>query len=68
MDMSIHASAAADFALSAFSIGQLLQQSDQITMQAARSDLASLFSKHERGGVVRMDAHVHIVSGTRAAT
>ena len=61
------ADAAADFALSAFSIGQLLNQSDQLTAQAARLDLASLFSEHVTDGDVRMDAHVHIVTGTRAA-
>lgn len=57
---------AADFALSAFSIGQLLNDSDQITAQAGRSDLAALFAKHRIDGQVWMDAHVHIVTGTRA--
>lgn len=60
------AEAAADFALSAFSIGQLLNESDQLTAQAARSDLANLFAEHVTEGHVRMDAHVHIVTGRRA--
>ena len=59
------APAAADFALSAFSIGRELNKSDQITAQAARADLVSLFAANEMDGHVRMDAHVHIVSGTR---
>lgn len=57
--------AAADFALSAFSIGRELNKSDQITAQAARADLASLFAANETDGHVRMDAHVHIVTGGR---
>ena len=61
------ANAAASFALSAFSIGRLLDQSDQITARAAYSDLASLFAKHLDDGEVRMNAHVHIVTGSRPA-
>lgn len=61
----LDAEAAARFALSAFSIGQLLKESDQITAQAAQADLASLFAKHLFDGQVCMDAHVHIVTGTR---
>lgn len=59
------ATAAARFALTAFSIGQLLDQSDQITARAAFSELASFFSKHLIDGEVRMDAHVHIVTGAQ---
>ena len=61
----MNAKAAARFALTAFSIGQLLNQSDQITARAAYSDLASFFAKHLVDGEVRMDAHVHIVTGAR---
>ncbi len=59
------ASTAASFALSAFSIGRLLDQSDQITARAAFSDLAAHFSRHLIDGDVCMDAHVHIVTGIR---
>ena len=62
----LDALAAADFALTAFSIGQILKQSDQATVQAAQADLAALFSNHLVDGHVRMDAHVHIVTGKRA--
>lgn len=58
--------AAADFALSAFSAGQVLDSSDQLTAQAARRDLEALFAGSVSNGVVRMDAHVHIVTGQRA--
>ncbi|MEL6170455.1 MAG: class I SAM-dependent methyltransferase [Pseudomonadota bacterium] len=64
----LSAEAAASFALEAFSIGQLLNQSDQITARAAHSELASLFSKHLVDDQVRMDAHVHIVTGTRLSS
>lgn len=61
------AEAAARFVLSAFSIGRLLDQSDQITARAAATDLVSLYSDHLIDGHVHMDAHVHIVTGTRSA-
>jgi SAM-dependent methyltransferase len=64
----LSAEAAASFALEAFSIGQLLNQSDQITARAAHSELASLFSKHLVDEQVRMDAQVHIVTGTRLSS
>ncbi|MEP1143221.1 MAG: class I SAM-dependent methyltransferase [Henriciella sp.] len=59
-------SAAAEFALSAFSAGQLLNSSDQLTAKAARRDLEALFSDSVSDGQVRMDAHVHIVTGQKA--
>ncbi|MEM9376124.1 MAG: class I SAM-dependent methyltransferase [Pseudomonadota bacterium] len=59
--------AAVDFALAAFSIGQQLDQSDQNTANAARSDLAALFSQYVEAGHVRMQSHVHIVTGMGAA-
>ncbi|MEM6653906.1 MAG: class I SAM-dependent methyltransferase, partial [Pseudomonadota bacterium] len=59
--------AAVDFALSAFSIGQQLDQSDQITANNARSDLAGLFSQYVEEGHVRMQSHVYIVTGMGAA-
>ena len=62
----LDAAAAADFALTAFSVGQLLKKSDQTTVQAAQADLAALFSNHVVNEHVRMDAHVHIVTGTLA--
>lgn len=60
----LDAEAAAEFALTAFSVGQLLKQNDQNTVQAAQADLAELFSKHVVDEHVWMDAHVHIVTGT----
>lgn len=61
----LDAIAAADFALTAFSIGQALNQREQTTIQAAKADLAALFSNHLIDGEVRMDAHVHVVTGSR---
>ena len=60
------AEAAARFILSAFSIGRLLDQSDQITARAASTDLVSHYSDHLIDGLVHMDAHVHIVTGVRS--
>ena len=62
----LDALAAANFALTAFSIGQVLKQHDQAIVQAAQTSLADLFSNHLADGRVRMDAHVHIVTGMRA--
>ncbi|MEO0550433.1 MAG: class I SAM-dependent methyltransferase [Pseudomonadota bacterium] len=62
----LDANAATDFALSAFSIGQQLKSNDQTTIEAARADLMSFFSKHMADGLVCMDAHVHLVTGKRA--
>jgi SAM-dependent methyltransferase len=57
---------AAQFALAAFSsFGELLAQAGDDVLAAARRDLAARFSRYETAGAVRIDASVHIVTGTR---
>ncbi|MGK0361336.1 MAG: SAM-dependent methyltransferase, partial [Bradymonadia bacterium] len=57
--------AAASFALKAFSrFAQLLRQGGG-SITSARQMLAARFAPHVTDGVVRLNAHVHIVTGTR---
>ncbi len=57
---------AANFAVAAFSsFGELLTEAGDEALNTARQALTARFSQQEEGGVVRMDAAVHIVSGTR---
>ncbi|MFP2956793.1 class I SAM-dependent methyltransferase [Myxococcus sp. 1LA] len=60
------ASEAASFALSAFSVGERLAETDEAGRKAAHRSLTDRFAQHERDGVVRLDACVHLVTGTRA--
>ncbi len=55
---------AADFAVSAFSLGQQFDASAPADAKAAmRADLAAMFESHLVDGRVQMDSHVHIVTG-----
>jgi SAM-dependent methyltransferase len=60
------AAAAARFALGAFSsFADLLAQAGGDAQDRAQASLTARLQPHERDGVVRMDAHVHIVTGAR---
>lgn len=54
---------AVDFALRAFSFGDLLMEAGGDAFDMARGLLTERFSQHERGGAVWMDARAHIVTG-----
>jgi SAM-dependent methyltransferase len=57
---------AARFALAAFaSFGDLLAQADAAAQERAQRSLTDVFSRHAPEGDVRIDIHVHIVTGTR---
>lgn len=57
---------AATFALAAFSsFGEALTKAGEAAYDEARRSLTRRFSEHLHDGVVRMDARVHIVTGTR---
>ncbi len=56
---------AADFALQAFSFGELAEEAGEAAFAAVREALAAHFARHVEDGVVRMDARVHIVTGAR---
>lgn len=56
---------AASFVLAALSsFGDLLSQAGDEALAHARRDVANLFEKHRVDGVVRMDAHVHVFTGS----
>ncbi|MEM1381077.1 MAG: class I SAM-dependent methyltransferase [Pseudomonadota bacterium] len=57
---------AANFALSAFSIAEVLADLDQAAKDRAHDLLRETFASNVTDGQVAMDARVHIVSGTRA--
>jgi SAM-dependent methyltransferase len=60
------AAEAAHFALASFStFGELLTEAGNDAFDEARRSLTTIFSQHHRDDAVRMDAHVHIVTGTR---
>ncbi len=60
------ATGAADFALAAFSsFGELLAEAGGEALNQARQSLTARFSKYQQDGIVRMDACVHIITGTR---
>ena len=57
---------AAIFALAAFaSFGELLAKAGDEALAQARQSLTARFAGHRRDGVVRMDARVHLFTGTR---
>lgn len=57
------AAQAVDFALTSFSIAGLLEGEDTGAYVAVRRSLTERFQNHERGGEVRLEAHVHLVTG-----
>jgi SAM-dependent methyltransferase len=60
------AAEAATFALAAFGpFGELLAKAGDEALEHARRSLTARIARHEEGGVVRMDARVHVVTGTR---
>jgi SAM-dependent methyltransferase len=54
---------AVDFALRAFSFGDLLAEAGDAAFGEARRLLTERFARHERDGAVWMDARAHIVTG-----
>jgi SAM-dependent methyltransferase len=60
----LRAAEGADFALAAFSAGDLVAEADEAVRESVRRALTARFSEHEQDGAVRMDARVHIVTGT----
>lgn len=56
---------AAEFALSAFAIGEALQSAGDLIFNAAKQALVSELERCEVNGVVELDAFVHLVSGAR---
>lgn len=62
----LSATDAAAFSLSAFSLGERLAEADDAGRRAAQQSLTARFGRHAHDGVVRLEAHVHLVSGTRA--
>ncbi|MBA3539940.1 MAG: class I SAM-dependent methyltransferase [Deltaproteobacteria bacterium] len=59
------AAEAAQFALAAFSVAELLAEAGAAAFDAVRRALTARFAQHEADGVVRLDACVHIVTGAR---
>jgi SAM-dependent methyltransferase len=60
------AAEAANFALASFSsFGELLAEAGDEVLNAARKSLTARLSRHQRDGVVWMDACVHIFTGAR---
>jgi SAM-dependent methyltransferase len=60
------AAEAANFALASFSAGELLSEAGDEAIEEARRALTARFSHHQKDGVVRMDACVHILTGACA--
>jgi SAM-dependent methyltransferase len=59
------AAEAASFALASFSsFGELLAAAGDDAIAAARQSLTARFSRHEEDGAIRMDACVHILTGS----
>lgn len=56
---------AVEFALASFSVASPVLESGGEKLATARRLLTELYSPHEAGGVVRMAARVHLVTGTR---
>lgn len=64
---ALPAAEAADFALAAFSsFGELLAKAGDAARAGARSALAERLARHEVDGAVRLDACVHLFTGTRS--
>ena len=62
---ALSAAEAAEFALASFaSFGELLTRAGDQAVEAARASLIERFSRHQRDGAVRMDACVHVFTGT----
>jgi SAM-dependent methyltransferase len=59
------AAEAANFALAAFSGGELLAEAGDEALDEVRQSLTARFSRHQQEGAVRMDACVHIFTGAR---
>lgn len=59
------AAEAARFMLETVSVGELLAGAGDAALEAARRSLTARYARHERDGVVRLDACVHIVTGAR---
>jgi len=59
------AAEAARFSLTSFSISEQLAGAGQGVLDGLLRALTERFSRHEQGGVVRMDACVHLVTGAR---
>ena len=60
------AAEAAAFSLSSFSsFGELLAKAGDEALNQARQTLTTRFSKLERNGILRLNASVHLVTGTR---
>lgn len=60
------ATEAADFALAAFSVGELLADAGDAASAAVHQAVTDRFARHEENGAVRMDARVHIITGARS--
>lgn len=56
--------AAAEFALSTFSVGDVLAVTEPGVQQQALDELTSVYARYEENGIVMMNALVHLVSGT----
>ena len=57
---------AAAFALASFaSFGELLAKAGEEALTRARQSLTARFARHQKDGVVQMDARVHIFTGAR---
>jgi hypothetical protein len=61
----VDAERAADFALSAFSIGEMAE-GNEVLLERVRVALRNSLQEHENSGVVRMGGSVRIVTGKRA--
>jgi SAM-dependent methyltransferase len=60
------AAQAADFALASFSsLSELLAKAGNEALNNARQSLTACLASHQQDGVVRRDACVHVVTGTR---
>jgi len=56
---------AAAFALSSFSFADAITEVDAEVRAKAQRNLAARYAKYEQGGIVRIDARVHIVVGAK---
>jgi SAM-dependent methyltransferase len=59
------AAEAAQFALASFSVGELLSNASAEAVDAARASLTARFRRYEQDGIVKVDACVHVFTGTR---
>ncbi len=62
----VGAGEAAEFALTAFSLGDLLAEAGDGALTRATESLTTHYADHLVDGAVTMDAHVHLVTGTTA--